>query len=75
VDIACPTVDLTFGPLPAPEVAYNGLDGSFWLSWIWENIRIDVSLKDRAALRALTRSCIAASEAEREASHVVTNSG
>jgi hypothetical protein len=69
-----PSVDLTFGPLPSPEVAYNPLDHSFWLTWLWENIRIDVSLKDRAALRELTRSCIAASEAEHEA-HALASSG
>lgn len=69
-----PTVDLTFGPLPAPEVAYNPLDGTFWLTWLSGNMRIDVALKDREALRALARSCIAASEAGRE-THAVTNSG
>jgi hypothetical protein len=72
--VESPTVDLTFGPLPSPEVAFNPLDKTFWLTWISENIRIDVALKDRAALRELTRSCIAASEAEHEA-HALASSG
>lgn len=71
---AVPMFDMTLGPMPAPEVAYNPLNGTFWLSWIRENTRIDVCLKDRAALRELTRSCIAASEAEHEA-HVLAGTG
>lgn len=70
---AVPMFDMTLGPMPAPEVAYNPLSEGFWLTWIVKGIRIDVALKDRAALRELTRACIAASEAEREHKHEATH--
>jgi hypothetical protein len=56
----CPLVDLTFGPLPAPEVAHNEIDGGFWLSWRTGNVSIDIHLEDREALCALIRNCLEA---------------
>jgi hypothetical protein len=59
-DAAAPLVDLTFGPVPAPQVARDLISGGFWLSWRRENTRIDVQLKDRDELRALIRNALEA---------------
>ena len=59
-DAAAPLVDLTFGPVAAPEVARDLISGGFWLSWRRENTRIDVQLKDRDELRAMIRSALEA---------------
>ena len=59
-----PVLDLTFGPMPAPEVTANPVDGTFWLTWTGDN-HIDIKLKDRAELRALVRAALdAAAEPE-----------
>jgi hypothetical protein len=62
-----PMTDLTIGPMPAPEIKYNEIDGSFWMSWNYGSTRVDVHLKDRDALRDMIRAAIeAADESERE---------
>jgi hypothetical protein len=60
-----PCVDLTIGPCPAPEIAPNPLDGTYWLTFRADNTRVDVTLADRDALRALVRAALdAAAEPE-----------
>jgi hypothetical protein len=58
-----PCVDLTIGPCPAPEVALNPVDGTYWLTFRADDVRVDVTLKDRDELRALIRSALAAAAA------------
>lgn len=55
-----PLVDLTIGPMPAPEVDFDPISKEFWVSWSWAGTRIDVHLRDREELRAMIRSALAA---------------
>ena len=67
-------MDLTIGPLRAPEVAYDQTTGGFWLTWTSGRTSLDIVIADVAQLRALVRACLeAAPEAGRE--NAVTNAG
>jgi hypothetical protein len=71
-----PLLDLTVGPMPAPEVAWNPIDSSFWISWIDHGSRIDVALADREELRILIRRALeAAAEQDRDEAHTLAGSG
>jgi hypothetical protein len=71
-----PLLDLTVGPMPAPEVAWNPISGEFWISWINHGSRIDVALADREELRILIRRALeAAAEQDREETHALAGSG
>lgn len=64
-----PVLDLTFGPMPAPEIGWNEIDGTFWMTWHGDN-HIDIKLKDRDALRVLIRSALdAAAKSEPGIAH------
>jgi hypothetical protein len=70
-----PLMDLTMGPLPAPQIHWNPIGEEFWLTWATEGSRIDVKLADREELRTLIRRALeAASEQDREA-HAESRSG
>ena len=55
-----PLVELTIAGMPAPEVAFNPIEGDFWMTWRWRGMRIDVRLRDREELRDLIRAALAA---------------
>jgi hypothetical protein len=60
-------LDLTVGPMSAPEVAWNPISGEYWISWTDAGARIDVKLADREQLRSLVRAALAAAaEQDRE---------
>lgn len=67
-------MDLTFGPMPAPEVAFDPTSEGFWLTWQADGIHIDVILRDRAELRALVRAALEAAGEGHEA-HAVASTG
>ena len=70
-----PILDLTFGPMRAPEVTYDPVTKEVWLSWRSPRASIDVKLMGRSELRTLIRSALeAAGDSEREA-HVLTRPG
>ncbi len=74
VDLAA-TMDLTMGPLPAPQVHFNPISEEFWVSWVEGGTHIDVKLANREELRVLIRNALeAAAESEREA-HAEPRSG
>jgi hypothetical protein len=53
-------MDLTFGPLPAPDVSYNPISKEFWLTWTAEREHVDVVLTNRDELCALIRKLLEA---------------
>lgn len=56
--------DLTLSPRSAPDVVWDPLSGGFWLTWRGD-LRIDVILPDKDALRDLVRNALeAAGKAE-----------
>ena len=60
-----PLVDLTIGGMPAPRITHDSITGGFWMSWDQAGTRIDVTLRDRDALRDLIRAALeAAAEPE-----------
>jgi hypothetical protein len=69
-------LDLTVGPMSAPEVAWNPISGEYWISWTDAGARIDVKLADREQLRSLVRAALeAVGEQEREEAHTLAGSG
>lgn len=71
-----PLLDLTIGPMSAPEVAWNAISGEYWISWKAPGTRIDVKLTDREQVRSLVRAALAAVEEEdREEAHALAGSG
>ena len=74
--MAHPLLELTLGPMSAPEVSYNPIKGEFWLSWRGPNTSVDVTLANRDELRALIHAAFeAAEEQDREAAHALPSSG
>jgi len=71
-----PLVELTFGPMPAPEVAFDPISKEFWMTWRGPNTRIDVTLTNADELRALVLAALAAAaEQTREEAHALPGSG
>ena len=69
-------LDLTVGPMTAPEVAYNPISGEYWISWTDPGARIDVRLANREQVRSLVRASLAAvEEQDREEAHALSHSG
>ena len=64
-----PCLDLTFGPMRAPEVVFDPITGEFWLMWKTKSAQIDVQLAGRDELRAMIRSCLEAVEVQHEQTH------
>ena len=69
-----PYLSMTFGPMPAPEVAFDPLSKGFWLTWRSENATLDLILRDRDELRALVRAALEAA-GEGHETHAVASSG
>jgi hypothetical protein len=62
-----PFLDVTYGPLDAPEIAWNPITSAFWMTWRLPSGRIDLKLRDKGALRAMIRSAFeAVVESERQ---------
>ena len=71
-----PLVELTFGPMPAPEVAFDPISKEFWMTWRGPNTRIDVTLTSRDELRALVLAALAAAaESDHEEAHAEPHAG
>ena len=64
-----PLVELTFGPMPAPEVAFDPISKEFWMTWRGPNTRIDVTLTNADELRALVQAALAAAAESVRAAH------